>query len=107
MSVQVICASQHSSSANNDESGRLFWSQIATFIDDSEYFPIEFNVPDIMQGIGQGIGSMYNYVSTWAGMFGSNTVVPKDDAGIPSNIPKIKSVKKKKKKNKEDSIWNF
>lgn len=111
INVQVIFSSQHSVSVNDDETGRLFWNALGTFIDDSEWFPIEFNVPDIIQGIGQGIGSMYNYVSTtWASMAGSSTVsstVVKDE--IPSNIPKTKSVKKKKKrkKNKEYSIWNF
>lgn len=105
INVQVIFSSQHSIRVNEDETGRLFWDALGTFIDDSEWFPIEFNVPDIIKGIGEGIGSMYNYVSTWASMAGSSTVV-KDE--IPSNIPKIKSVKrKKKKKNKEYSIWNF
>lgn len=105
INVQVIFSSKNSVRVNEDETGRLFWNALGTFIDDSEWFPIEINVPDIIKGIGEGIGSMYNYVSTWASMAGSSTVV-KDE--IPSNIPKTKSVKKKKKKkNKEYSIWNF
>lgn len=123
INIQVVFSTQHQHQQHEDEeSGRLFWDALGTWIDDSEWFPIEINIPDVIQGIGQGIGSMYNYVSSWASMAGtgsSSAVVSADTQQIPEDstavvnedIPKIKSVKKKikknKKKNKQDSLWSF
>lgn len=43
--------------------GRIFWGFVGDFIMNTDWLPLEFNVPDIVLGIGNGIGNFWNMIT--------------------------------------------
>lgn len=78
------CASIRTRKSNVNKSefdkGRIFGSYIGDFISGSDWFPIEFNVPDILSGFGSGLSSMWSYlIGSGGGGVGSASTATKNN----------------------------
>lgn len=76
----------HNDANAEKEEGRIFFNAITSFIMSSDWFPIEFNVPDTISTLAEGTSSM------WSGLmdyFAPNENIPRYVLKLAKQLDKM------------------